>query len=470
MKVKRTPDGELKKIKGRLVLRGDLQEYEGETFSPVAAWSTVRAFLVISAVTQRSTCTIDFSNAFVQSPLPEDEPVWMHVPRGYKSSNGPDYCLKLKKSLYGHAVAPLLWYKYISDYFEKLGLKQSKHDPCLWYGRGLMLVQYVDDMGISASNPQEIDQFVQDLRDMGLVLTKEESFSEFLGIKFEEQPDGSIQMTQKGLIDKVLKTAQMEDCNPNSVPAAMKGLGSDKEGAPFSESWSYRAITGMLLYLSTNTRPDITFAVSQIARFSAAPKQSHATAVKTLLRYLKGTRDKGTLVKPTDHLHLDLYVDADFAGLFGCEDDRDPTSVKSRTGFVIQLSDWPLVWKSKLQTHLSLSTLEAEYIALSDSLRVFLPLKELVEEMISSIGHTPLEDTTVRATVFEDNMGAYYLATNQRITNRTKTLSIRWHWFWQESHKFTIVKCPTTEQRADFFTKMLPKDDFVRNRNSVIGW
>ena len=80
MKAKRILDGKLKKIKGRLVLRGDLQECEGEIFSPVMAWSTVRAFLVISAIMQRSTCAIDFWNAFVQSPLPEDEPVWMHFP------------------------------------------------------------------------------------------------------------------------------------------------------------------------------------------------------------------------------------------------------------------------------------------------------------------------------------------------------------------------------------------------------
>ena len=128
MKLKRSPDGELKRVKGRLVLRGDPQEYEGDTFSPVASWATVRAFLVISAVTKRTTCTIDFSNAFVQSPLPEDEPVWMHIPRGFKSDKGPEYCLKLVKSLYGHKRAPQLWFDHSSAAFRKLGLKQSKFD------------------------------------------------------------------------------------------------------------------------------------------------------------------------------------------------------------------------------------------------------------------------------------------------------------------------------------------------------
>lgn len=471
-RIKRTPDGEIKKRKARIVLRGDLQEYTGETFSPVASWSTVRAFLVISAVLNRTTCTIDFSNAFVQSPLPEDQPVWMHLPRGYRSPKGPDHCLKLQKSLYGHKVAPLLWYKHITKYFKKLGLHQSKYDQCLWYGRNLMLVQYVDDMGISALKQQDIDKFVSDLRAEGLVLTQEDTFSEFLGIKFENKTNGFIEMTQKGLINKILTTANMTDCNPNSTPAGQAGLGADKEGEPMKEKWNYRAIVGMLLYLSTNTRPDIAFAVSQVARFSSEPKQTHATAIKTILRYLKKTKDQGTLVKPTKHLHLDLYVDADFAGLFQREEDRDANSVRSRTGYVIELSDWPLLWKSQLQTHLSQSTLEAEYSALSFALKVFLPLKWLIQEMINAIGNTTLENTVVRATVFEDNQSAYYLVTNQRITNRTKYFLVKWHWFWDKYNEgeFSIIKCPTDLQRADYMTKSLARNKFEANRKFVQGW
>ena len=62
--IKRTADGEIKKFKARLALRGDLQECEGETFSPVAAWTTVRFFLIVSMALQWATLTIDFSNAF----------------------------------------------------------------------------------------------------------------------------------------------------------------------------------------------------------------------------------------------------------------------------------------------------------------------------------------------------------------------------------------------------------------------
>ena len=469
---KRNPDGTIKKRKARWVLRGDLQEHEGDTFSPVASWPTVRAFLIVSSVMDRVTCTIDFANAFIQSSLPPDEALWVHPPRGYQTVGGPNHCLRMVKSQYGIRSAPKLWFQHISGYFKKLGLEQSKYDPCLWYGRDIMLVQYVDDCGISAPTQGDIDKFIADLRKEGLMLTQEESFAEFLGIKFTVN-DGIHEMTQKGLIKKILEAADMMDCNPNSVPASQTPLGADKEGDPMTESWNYRSIVGMLLYLSGNTRPDIVFAVSQVSRFSNNPRQSHATALKTILRYLKGTMDKGIIVRPKNGLDTTMDTDADFCGLFGTENPRDQESVKSRTGINIMVGGFPLFSKSVLQTHISLSTMEAEYSALSQGLRYLLPIKWLLEEMILKLGGLGLPSTTVMATVFEDNQSAFFLATNHRITSRTKYLLSKWHWFWAQYDSgkgFTIKKCSTDQQRADWLTKPLVKDKFEANRLAVIGW
>ena len=105
----------------------------------------------------------------------------------------------------------------------------------------------------------------------------------------------------------------------------------------------------MLLYLSSNSRPDIAFAVHQCARFTHSPKKSHGQAVKRIIRYLKATETKGLIMKPTKILTLDCYVDADFTGLYGQEDNQDPICVKSRTGYVLTLGNCPLMWVSKLQ-------------------------------------------------------------------------------------------------------------------------
>ena len=77
--------------------------------------------------------------------------------------------------------------------------------------------------------------------------------------------------------------------------------------------------------------------------------------------------------------------------------------------------------------------------------------------MINKIDCHSLEDTRVHATVFEDNQSTYFLATNQKITNRTKHFLAKWHWFWDTHNKgeFTITKCPTDQQFADYLTKAL---------------
>ena len=119
--------------------------------------------------------------------------------------------------------------------------------------------------------------------------------------------------------------------NSNRIPTTKEPSGSDEQGEPMKDEWNYRSVIGMILYLSTITRPDIFYAVSQAARFSHGPKKSHATAVKTIIRYLSGSKDQGVIYKRPKKLTLDCYVDAGFAGLYGKDPPESPTCVKSCT-------------------------------------------------------------------------------------------------------------------------------------------
>jgi hypothetical protein len=126
-------------------------------------------------------------------------------------------------------------------------------------------------------------------------------------------------MVQGGLIDKILETTQLTKCNPNHVPCTVLALGSDLDGEPMSKTWSRLSIVRMLLYLCTNTCPDISFAVSLVALFTSNHKQSHAKIIITIVLHLSATKQFGMIIKPTtDHTH-DLYVDANFAGLHSYE-------------------------------------------------------------------------------------------------------------------------------------------------------
>ena len=130
-KLRMNPDGAITKVKARFCLRGDLQEDVGDTYAPVASWATVRSVLLISQCTNRVTCTIDFSNAFVQSPMPEGETVFMEMPPGYTSSKHADGVLLLKKTIYGGRQNGRAWVDYSQAKMKDYGLKQSEHDPCL---------------------------------------------------------------------------------------------------------------------------------------------------------------------------------------------------------------------------------------------------------------------------------------------------------------------------------------------------
>ena len=279
-----------------------------------------------------------------------------------------------------------------------------------------------------------------------------------------ERKGKTFNLTQPGLINCILEATGMEDCRPNAVPAAPKPLGTDPEGEPMQEKWNYWSVVGMLLYLSTNTRPDIALAVSQVARFSSNPKQSHATAVKTLVRYLKGSKHVGTIFTPTEELNIEYYVDADYAGLNNVEDQDDPISAKSRTGYITRFAGCPSFWKSKLQDSTAVSTGHAKYIALSLALHQVLPFYQLIREALAILQPT-LSMNVPRVVVYEDNAAALTLAQTHRLTPRTRFYNTVLHHWWEfvESGEIVVefIKIETGHQLADYLTKPLPRKSFV---------
>ena len=126
---------------------------------------------------------------------------------------------------------------------------------------------------------------------------------------------------------------------------------------------------------------DIACIVHQCARFSSSPKREHVEAVRWLGRYVKATRDKGTILRPDKHRGLEVYVDADFAGNWDKEEYADCDTARSRHGYYILYAGCPLVWKSQLQTEVALSSTELEYTGISYALREAIPIMNLLKEM-----------------------------------------------------------------------------------------
>jgi hypothetical protein len=130
-----------------------------------------------------------------------------------------------------------------------------------------------------------------------------------------------------------------------------------------------------------NTQPDIAFAVHQCAHFTTAPRHVHKLAIQRIVRYLKATTSKGYIICPYPSHNLDCFVDADFVGTWSTSTSEDSSSVKSHTGYVITFASCPGLWCSKMQTEIALSLTEADYIALSQSAHVLIPMHGLLQEL-----------------------------------------------------------------------------------------
>jgi Reverse transcriptase (RNA-dependent DNA polymerase) len=471
---KRFPDGLVRKLKARFCARGDRQ-IEGldffETFAPVTNWMTVRLMLTLSMIFGLYTKQVDYTAAFIHAPIDGD--VFVEMPRGF-SQKGK--CLKLKKSIYGLRQSPRNFFQHLKGKLKNAGLVSNPElDPCLFVSDKVICLVYVDDTLFFSPMEQYIDEVIQRLRDDDMELEEESSVAGFLGVNMTyNKENDTVKLTQEGLTKRIIEALNIEHLPRKHTPATHEPLVKDEDGDPPDGVYSYSSVIGMMQYLQGHSRPDITYAVSQCARFTHSPKRSHERALERIGQYLKGTIPEGLIMKPSQNLDLDCYVDADFAGLWPYEDKLDPVCVKSRTGFVLCIADCPIIWLSKLQDAIALSTQEAEYYALSFCMRSVLPLQRLFKATASGLGITKEQATTFKTSVWEDNQGAHNLANMEpgRTTPRSKHYAIKYHWFRShlKPNQVEVKKIDTNAQKADILTKGLRTDKFRDIRKLLCGW
>ncbi len=282
-KIKRFPDGRLRKFKARIVARGDTQaklaETEIESWAPVASWTSIRMLLIMSMQHGWTIKQADFDNAFVQAEVTNE--VFVDFPEMFGHDSGltnQQACLRLKKSLCGQVDAPRNWWLKIQEGLSKIGFEPSENDPGIHFGRGMALALCVDDLLVCGPDSAEIDKVMADLKEAGFAVTPEEQHNDafsFLGIEVKIEDD-TIKFSQHGLIKKLLETVGMTECNAKTTPAATSPLGTDANGPGFKESWKCSSAVGMMMHLATNAHPEIQFAVHQCAGFTRCPKDSHA--------------------------------------------------------------------------------------------------------------------------------------------------------------------------------------------------
>ena len=147
--------------------------------------------------------------------------------------------------------------------------------------------------------------------------------------------------------------------------------------------------------------------------------------------------------------------------------------MRSRTGYLVMLNETPIVWASRVQTEIALSTAEAEYAALSSGMRALVPTRHLLFEVAERM-RIDASRISLISKAYEDNEAARYIATSDppKLTARNKHWNIKHHWF--RSHLspdgIQVMPISTTEQLADIFTKSLPRVTFEKFRLEIMGW
>jgi hypothetical protein len=216
----------------------------------------------------------------------------------------------------------------------------------------------------------------------------------------------------------------------------------------------YRSILGQALYIAITTRPDITPAVSACGKFAQNPGKNHWTALLQILAYLHGTQHLGLeLGGKSKEIILSAYADADWAG--------DLDKRRSRSGYVILCNNSPVIWSSKLQATVALSSTEAEYVALSLATRDVIWCRTFLREL----GFEQTNPTVI----YEDNDSCIKIANSPRKNPGVKHVDIRYHFVKDRiaSKEIILKRMPTKDMVADLFTKQLPTQLFEYHRNGI---
>ncbi len=345
-----------------------------ETYSPMVCWALIRFALALSILNGWYTAQMDFVLAYPQADI--EEMLYMEIPSDFTCEGyAPgELVLELHKNLYGQKQAGRMWYKHLTCLLTAVhGFTQSVANECVFYQEGMVLLIYVDDTICVFRDKGAGQKLAKELQ-RSFDITMEGMIEDFLGVKFEKRSNGSFSLSQPQLIDSILKDLGLIDgrlkrAKPKRTPAKTSLiLQRDTSSLKHSGSWDYQSVIGKLNFLEKSTRPDISYAVHQCTCFSIDPRVTHMEAVLCIGMYLLNTRDNGLIMAPERHL-LDCWVDSDFVGNWAREcDPIDVDNVRSRSGYIINYAGVPLIWHSKLQGEIALSTTKVEFYALSTSL------------------------------------------------------------------------------------------------------
>lgn len=414
-------------------------------FAPVATQTTLRILLTVAGQKKMAVHHLDVKCAYLHGKLKEE--VYMQQPKGFVVPGKEKFVCRLERSLYGLKQAARVWNETISAMLKELKFTRSVSDPCLYVkrldnGGVVYLLIYVDDMIVASTDKAEIRLIEEELRKK-ISLTSLGEVHQFLGVRVTRDDEGYFSLDQNLFIKVLAQRFGLQDAKGSNIPLDPGYYRIRTNSPPLDTNEDYHSLVGVLLYIAVNTRPDIAASVSILSRQVSKPTETDWLELKRVVRYLLKTVDyKLKLISAEGELLvLTGYCDADWSG--------DPSDRKSNSGYLFQLGKATICWASRKQTSVSLSSMEAEYMALSEACRELVWLRQLLEEM----GERQRKPTVV----LEDNRSCIEFVDTDRKSKRSKHIDTRVHYTKDlvEKGVVTLQYCSTEKMAADILTKPL---------------
>lgn len=446
---KKYVNGVFSKFKARLVARGFTQ-FEGvdftDTVAPSSRQESLKAFLSFCAANGSNFEQLDVVAAFLYGLLEKD--IYMTQPPGFVDPEHPTWVWHLNASLYSLNQSARQWHIRFVKKLQELGFTASNVDPSLHIKRRegtpvACIILHVDDILLSGS-ATELSVVKQHIRE-SFNVTSPESVTSFLSFEItQDAKNQTFTLNQSTYVNEVLELYRLEDAKSRYTPCdgrfkhLVKNANTDRV-----TNHPYCQPLGALQWLSIGTRFDISFAVNRLSQFGTSPTDEHWRAAVHLLLYVKGTIHFSLTLGGTDTC-LNTWSDSDWAKSV---DDR-----RSATGFLIKIDASVVIWQSRRQPTVALSSTEAEDMALTETSWSIIWWCTLLDEL----GMIDLTQPTV---LHYKNKGSGELALNPCHHRRFKHIESKHH-FMRECESNKVVKLkqvPTVQMLADMMTKPLGK-------------
>ena len=408
---------------------------------------------------------IDVVTAFLHGELLEE--IYMECPAGMEHTTNE--VLLLEKSIYGLVQSARQFFKKLVTVLKEIGFVQNIADPCLLWRKTetgyIAMVIHVDDC-FTIGNKIEIEKMIEELKMKNFELKVEKNVTDYLGCELRFNKERSkIWLGQPTIIKKIQKT--FEDIikvtdrykTPGTPNFNVLRPQSENDYITTEQQKIYQSGVGSLLYLTTHSRPDISNAVRELSK-----NMDHATeaAMKELIRVINfviSTKEYGLKIEPIPNnekqWNIVVYSDSDWAG--------DKDTRHSVSGYIIYMLGVPILWKSRAQKTVALSSAEAEYIAMSESAKEI----KFVLNVLTDLGYK----VNLPVIVHVDIVGAIFMSENPSATGRTRHIDTRYHFVREmvEDGTIKIIFVRSELNQADGFTKNLSTDLYERHKANYIA-